>query len=33
MKIVLTFENEGLFKDAVTLNNYDDWTEFHVHLK
>jgi hypothetical protein len=21
------------FKDAVTLNNFDDWTEFHASLK
>jgi len=23
----------GKFKDAVTLNNFDDWTEFHAHVK
>lgn len=26
-------EDTGLFKDAVTLNNFDDWTEFHASLK
>jgi hypothetical protein len=26
-------EDKGLFKDAVRLNNFDDWTEFHASLK
>ena len=26
-------EDKGLFKDAVSLNNFDDWTEFHASLK
>jgi hypothetical protein len=26
-------EDKGLFKDAVNLNNFDDWTEFHASLK
>lgn len=26
-------EDKGQFKDAVTLNNFDDWTEFHANLK
>jgi hypothetical protein len=26
-------EDEGQFKDAVNLNNFDDWTEFHAGLK
>jgi hypothetical protein len=26
-------EDKGTFKDAVTLNNFDDWTEFHASLK
>ena len=26
-------EDKGLFKGAVRLNNFDDWTEFHVSLK
>ena len=26
-------EDKGLFKDAVRLNNFDDWTEFHANLK
>jgi len=26
-------EDKGLYKDAVTLNNFDDWTEFHASLK
>jgi hypothetical protein len=26
-------EDKGLFKDAVTLNNFDDWTELHASLK
>jgi len=26
-------EDKGLFKDAVHLNNFDDWTEFHASLK
>jgi len=26
-------EDKGLFKGAVPLNNFDDWTEFHANLK
>jgi hypothetical protein len=26
-------EDKGLYKDAVTLNNFDDWTGFHASLK
>lgn len=26
-------EDKVLFKDAVNLNNFDDWTEFHAGLK
>jgi hypothetical protein len=26
-------EDTGRFKDAVRLNNFDDWTEFHASLK
>ncbi len=26
-------EDKGLYKDAVHLNNFDDWTEFHASLK
>ena len=26
-------EDKGLYKDAVRLNNFDDWTEFHSGLK
>jgi hypothetical protein len=26
-------EDKGLYKDAVNLNNFDDWTEFHASLK
>jgi hypothetical protein len=26
-------EDKGLFKDAVRLNTFDDWTEFHASLK
>jgi hypothetical protein len=26
-------EDKGDFKDAVNLNNFDDWTEFHANLK
>ena len=26
-------EDKGNFKDAVNLNNFDDWTEFHANLK
>ena len=26
-------EDKTHFKDAVTLNNFDDWTEFHASLK
>jgi hypothetical protein len=26
-------EDKGLIKDAVNLNNIDDWTEFHANLK
>lgn len=26
-------EDKGLFKDAVRLNAFDDWTEFHANLK
>ena len=26
-------EDKGLYKDAVNLNNFDDWTEFHANLK
>jgi hypothetical protein len=26
-------EDKGLFKDAVHLNAFDDWTEFHAGLK
>jgi hypothetical protein len=26
-------EDKGTFKDAVNLNNFDDWTEFHANLK
>ena len=26
-------EDKGTFKDAVTLNSFDDWTEFHASLK
>ena len=26
-------EDKGLFKDAVRLNNFDDWTEFHASVK
>lgn len=26
-------EDTGTFKDAVNLNNFDDWTEFHANLK
>lgn len=26
-------EDTGKFKDAVNLNNFDDWTEFHASLK
>jgi hypothetical protein len=26
-------EDKGLFKDAVNLNNFDDWAEFHANLK
>ena len=26
-------EDKSHFKDAVTLNNFDDWTEFHASLK
>ena len=26
-------EDKGLFKDAVSLNTFDDWTEFHASLK
>ena len=26
-------EDKGTFKDAVNLNNFDDWTEFHASLK
>jgi hypothetical protein len=26
-------EDKGLIKDAVNLNNIDDWTEFHASLK
>jgi hypothetical protein len=26
-------KDEGLFKDAVHLNNFDDWAEFHASLK
>ena len=26
-------EDKGIFKDAVSLNNFDDWTEFHANLK
>ena len=25
--------DDGKFKDAVNLNNFDDWTEFHANLK
>jgi hypothetical protein len=28
-----SLEDKGLFKDAVRLNNFDDWTEFHASLK
>jgi hypothetical protein len=28
-----SIEDKGLFKDAVTLNNFDDWTSFHASLK
>jgi hypothetical protein len=26
-------EDKGLIKDAVRLNTFDDWTEFHASLK
>ena len=26
-------EDDGQFKDAATLNAFDDWTEFHASLK
>ena len=26
-------DKEGRFLDAVNLNNFDDWTEFHASLK
>lgn len=26
-------EDQGLYKGAVVLNNFDDWTEFHANLK
>ncbi len=26
-------KDEGKFKDAVTLNNFEDWTDFHARLK
>ena len=26
-------EDHGTIKDAITLNNFDDWTEFHASLK
>ena len=26
-------EDTGSFKDAVNLNNFDDWIEFHANLK
>jgi len=35
-KAILTgagIEDKGLIKDAVRLNNLDDWTEFHASLK
>ena len=35
-KSILTaagLEDKGLYKDAVHLNNFDDWTEFHASLK
>jgi len=31
--IAAGIENKCAAKDAVTLNSYDDWTEFHASLK
>lgn len=31
--IAAGIESHDQFKDAVTLNSFDDWTEFHASLK
>jgi len=31
--IAANVEDHGIVKDAVTLNSYDDWTEFHASLE